>query len=215
MTLAEKAQRRALAVGAGGLRALALLGVVVGAVGGQPLAPVAAGVVRVDQVAPPAVDDLVVQVARWERPVRRLLAHHARHHVLAQQRELGHAVAGGEPVLHDVEPVVGVGTQQLGVGGDLALGSVQQDLGSRGVALAQVGAQRQVAHLALEALPAAHHQCQAVGGERPLPAGEAVNLHLVALLQGTLRDHVVGGGDGGGDVERRQAAVGGVPVAAR
>ena len=106
--------------GASGSRALvALTQVVVGAICRQRFGPVTRAGPGEDVVAPPGVDDFVIEVARTERifpPGDNARAH---------QGQARHRQAAGEEVLNDVEFREGVRAQKLAVEGDVAGSSLK------------------------------------------------------------------------------------------
>ena len=92
---------------------------VVGAEAGEALAPVSVVGIDVDAVAPPGVDEFMIEVARLERAGR-----HA-DHSWPQEREAGKGESGGEEVLDHRESVVGIGSEQVGVPAEVGLGRIK------------------------------------------------------------------------------------------
>ncbi len=89
------------------LGALALLVEVVGAVGREPLAPVAARVVDEDAVSPPVVEDLVA--------VGGVEDEGQADHLIAEERERGHSESGLPEVLDEGELRERIGPDPLAV----------------------------------------------------------------------------------------------------
>ena len=97
-------------------------------------------------------------------------------YLLAQQGEVGEAVAGGEEVGDDVEAAVRHRAEQLLVARDLGAQRGEQDPGVRAVLLEQVGAARDAVDVLLVDHPRAGHENETVesvarlAGHRGRPA---------------------------------------------
>ena len=114
-----------------GALALLLLEQMIGQIGSQPFAPVALGIVWIDTVAPPVVEDLMgiggmEDKGQPDDPG-------------AQQGKGGHSIAALPEVLHQGEFGIGVGSQQAAIEIQIMGGGLQIASGQGRVVLAQKG----------------------------------------------------------------------------